>query len=154
MYIYRSFTNSVCINVYAMCMLYVCSAMCLLYVCYMCMQCVCYVYIMYLLCMLCVCFVFTTCTCMCRLCVCYMFAMCKLCVCYLYAMCMIYVHSMCILVSCKVSIQTQLHYIQGFNGLWLLVSQSFRCPGLMRAGGQSSPSPTYISTNWIASVLI
>jgi len=43
-----------------------------------------------------------------------------------------------------------LHYIQGCKGLWLLASQSFKSPGLMRSGGQSSPSPTYFSTNWIA----
>jgi len=30
----------------------------------------------------------------------------------------------------------------------------FKGSDLMRAGGQSSPSPTYFSTNWIASVLI
>jgi len=28
-----------------------------------------------------------------------------------------------------------LYYIQGDKGLWLLASQSFKCPGLMKAGG-------------------
>jgi len=33
------------------------------------------------------------------------------------------------------------------KGLYLLASQRFKSPCLMRAGGQSSPSPTYYSTN-------
>jgi len=38
-------------------------------------------------------------------------------------------------------------YIQRFKGLKLLARKSFKGPGLMRAGGQSSPLPTYFSLN-------